>query len=73
MRMKFISLLVFTLSLFLPLILLSQTGPGTGAPDPCEGIPNCEPERVPITGAIVYLIIAALGIGIKTFLKNKKR
>ena len=51
---------IFLADLLFPLL---QTGPHPGDGD----------DRVPIAGGIIYLVIAAIGLGIKAYTKKLKK
>lgn len=74
MRVKLFSI-IFTFLFFIAhLTSFSQPGNGNGAPHPCPpNNPNCQPERVPISGSILLLLAGGISIGIRAITKKKKK
>ena len=71
MRIKLFTVLFTLVLLVTSLTGFTQPGGGKGGPHPCPpNNPNCPPARVPISEAIIILIVGGIGIGIKSISKK---
>ncbi len=70
--MKLKIILISFVFILLPSLIFGQVDPDCGPTSP--NYPDClDPARAPITEGIIFLIISAVGLGIKTFSKKNKK